>query len=176
MQKTFKASIWEFAESVRCTWGWALERQWGEKAEVGGGHSALEACEKNTHKLIHQRFKSISKHSWKKFLYQWVRGSSYEKEQVERSGERRGNNQEKKTSNLQIKKQSNQSCGRALIPGRSFQAAAEWNGTRLEYANLFVDGWEEVEGVMEAVGGSEKINGHSRGRHWGPLKVYCHKH
>lgn len=45
-------------------------------------------------------------------------------------------------SDLQIKKQSNQSCQRALIPGCSYQAAAEWNRTRLEYANLFVlSGW-----------------------------------
>lgn len=63
----------------------------------------------------------------------------------------RGRKKTSLDSNLQIKKQSNQSCRRALIPGRSFQAAAEWNRTRLEYANLLaLSGRQgEVEGEVE---------------------------
>ncbi len=37
---------------------------------------------------------------------------------------------------LQIKKKSNQSRLRRLIPGLLFWAGEEWNGTRLEYAKL----------------------------------------
>lgn len=49
--------------------------------------------------------------------------------------------------------------------------------------SLSQDGWGEVAALLALVvavvvggGGGGKINGHSRGRHKGLLKVYCHKH
>lgn len=112
---------------------------WGGEGES----STVEGCEKNTQAhtpAIQINFKA----EVEEFLYQWAQGSSFGEEQVHRSREGRNNQSQRKNrkktpldSNLQIKKQSNQSCRRALIPGCSFQAAAEWNGTRLEYANLF---------------------------------------
>lgn len=119
----------------------AEERRW-----VRMGETPQRKAVRKTHKLIQQQFKSISKQRWEKFLHQWAQ----EEEQVHRSREGRNNKSQRDReggkkpldSDLQIKKQSNQSCQRALIPGCSYQAAAEWNRTRLEYANLFVlSGW-----------------------------------
>lgn len=112
-----------------CCRGRGWRRGWGE----GGGVRVQQGkAVRKTHKLIHQRFKSISKQRWKKSLYQRAQGSSFGEEQVYRSREGRNDQSQRKgrkksplDSNLQIKKQSNQSCRRALIPGCSFQAAAE---------------------------------------------------
>lgn len=112
------------------------------------GEIPQQGSVRKTHKLIHQQCKSISKQRWKKFLYRWFQGFSFWRgtsTHKSREGRNNKSQREKKNplvSNLQIKKQSNQSCQRALIPGCSYQAAAEWNRTRLEYANLFaLSGW-----------------------------------
>lgn len=151
--------------------------------EEGWENSTVEGCEKNTQAhtpAIQINFKA----EVEEIPCQWAQGFSFDEERVHRSREGRNNQSQRKKlkkkktpvdSNLQIKKQSNQSCQRALIPGCSFQAAGEWNGTRLEYANLFA-----LSGRLGRGGGgggeSEKINGHSGGQHKGLLKVYCHKH
>lgn len=50
MQRAFKSSIWEFAESFWCTWGWALQRQGVSRGEEGngGGLSSGGLWEKHT--------------------------------------------------------------------------------------------------------------------------------
>lgn len=73
---------------------------------------------------------------------------------------------------LQIKKKSNQSCLRRLIPGLLFWAGEEWNGTRLEYAKLCALSQELLGGETR----SGETNWHSGGKHKSLVNVYCHKH
>lgn len=63
-----------------------------------------------------------------------------------------------------------------LLPG---SGRMKWDKTRI--CKLIRSLWtaaggEGGDGSGGGGGESEKINGHSGGRHKGPLKVYCHKH
>lgn len=95
----------------------------------------------------------------------------------ERKREREGERKKERTlldSNLQIKKAKQSIMSESphswlLLPG---SGRMKWDKTRI--CKLIRSIWmASGDGVG---GGSGKINGHSGGRHKGPLKVYCHKH
>lgn len=151
---------------------------WGGEGES----STVEGCEKNTQAhtpAIQINFKA----EVEEFLYQWAQGSSFGEEQVHRSREGRNNqsqrkNRKKNSSGFQLaNKKAKQSImsesphSWLLLPG---SGRMKWDKTRI--CKLIRSLWTAGEKRWWWWWGSEKINGHSRGRHKGLLKVYCHKH
>lgn len=138
---------------------------------------------RKTHKLIHQRFKSISKQRWKNFCTNEPKVPRLEKNkytEVEREEitSLREKTEKKNSSGFQLaNKKAKQSImsesphSWLLLPG---SGRMKWDKTRI--CKLIRSLWTAGEKRWWWWWGSEKINGHSRGRHKGLLKVYCHKH